>query len=207
MGFMNWLMKGVGFETEEVYDDSIERQKKREEKNEILKQRAQEKAEYKARKAQEKADRAAQKYSLTQAKDVVEQESTVPQRTSVSYSENPEQYNRTSYATTSPLNSFASNSSNVGGYGTKNVAFVYPTSFDEFIKVINLLKEGESVMLNLNQMNEYDSQRLLDCAIGAVYALNGSIQHVDNNIFLITPEGFNIKMPDQNSVNPNSDVQ
>ena len=28
MGFMNWLMKGVGFENEEVYDDSIEREKK-----------------------------------------------------------------------------------------------------------------------------------------------------------------------------------
>ena len=27
MGFMNWLMKGVGFENEEVYDDSIEKQK------------------------------------------------------------------------------------------------------------------------------------------------------------------------------------
>ena len=30
MGFMNWLMKGVGFEDEQVYDDSIENQKKKE---------------------------------------------------------------------------------------------------------------------------------------------------------------------------------
>ena len=27
MGFMNWLMKGVGFEDEQVYDDSVEKQK------------------------------------------------------------------------------------------------------------------------------------------------------------------------------------
>ena len=32
MGFMNWLMKGAGFETEEVYDNSIEIQKMKEEK-------------------------------------------------------------------------------------------------------------------------------------------------------------------------------
>ena len=32
MGFMNWLMKGVGFEEEQVYDDSIEKQKKKEAK-------------------------------------------------------------------------------------------------------------------------------------------------------------------------------
>ena len=28
MGFMNWLMKGVGFENENVYDDTAEKQKK-----------------------------------------------------------------------------------------------------------------------------------------------------------------------------------
>ena len=32
MGFMNWLMKGVGFENEDVYDDTMERDKQREEK-------------------------------------------------------------------------------------------------------------------------------------------------------------------------------
>jgi len=51
-------------------------------------------------------------------------------------------------------------------------------------------------MLNLNNMNEIDSQRLLDCTSGAIYALNGNIRHVDNNIFLLTPEGYAIKTPD-----------
>ena len=32
---MNWLMKNVGFENEEVYDDSAERQKKYEEKQQL----------------------------------------------------------------------------------------------------------------------------------------------------------------------------
>jgi cell division inhibitor SepF len=87
--------------------------------------------------------------------------------------------------------------SNVGGYGSKNVEFVYPTKFEDVEVIINYLKEGESVVLNLNSMNESDSQRLLDCTSGAVFALNGNIRHVDNNIFLLTPEGFNIKTPDQ----------
>lgn len=194
MGFMNWLLNGVGFETEEVYDDSVEREKKHDEKLERQRQIAREKAEYKARKAQEKADRAAKKYALKQTKDVTEKEE--PKQTTLPYTENPEQYNISSYNSSS-LNNFGSNSSNVGGYGTKNVEFVYPTSFDDVTKIISFLKEGESVMLNLNQMNEYDSQRLLDCTSGAVYALNGNIRHVDNNIYLITPEGFNIRMPEQ----------
>ena len=189
MGFMNWLMKGVGFENEEVYDDSIEKEKIREEKQRVQDEKRRQKEEYKARKAQEKADRAAKKYSLRQEKDVQQK----PQSTTTSYAENPQQYNR-SYS--APVNNYGLNS-NVGGYGTKNVEFLYPTKFDDVQIIINYLKEGESVVLNLQNMNEYDSQRLLDCTSGAIYALNGNIRHVDSNIFLLTPEGFNIRTPEQ----------
>lgn len=196
MGFMNWLMKGVGFEDEKVYDDSIEKQKKREEKLRKKQEEKRKREEYKARIAQEKADRAAKKYSLKQEKDV----DVKPQGT-VSYADNPDQYN-TANSYSSPINSYGM-SSNVGGYGSKkNVEFLYPTSFEDSQVVINYLKEGETVVLNLNNMNEYDSQRLLDCASGAIYAINGMIQRVDNNIFLLTPEGFNIKTPQQNTQNP-----
>ena len=190
MGFMNWLMKGVGFENEEVYDDSIERQKKREQKLSEQNEKRRKKEEYKARRAQERADRVAKKYSLKQEKDMPAR----PQSTTTSYSDNPAQYN-TSRTYSSPVNNYGM-SSNVGGYGTKNVEFLYPTKFDDVQNVINYLKEGESVVLNLSNMNTEDSQRLLDCTSGAIYALNGNIRHVDNNIFLLTPEGFNIRTPE-----------
>lgn len=190
MGFMNWLMKGVGFENEEVYDDSIERQKKREEKLAREQERRRQKEEYKAKKAQEKADKFAKKYALRQEKDV----QAKPESTTSSYLDNPDQYN-TSRTYDAPVNNYGM-SSNVGGYGTKNVEFLYPTRFDDVQFLINYLKEGESVVLNLNNMNEVDSQRLLDCASGAIYALNGNIRRVDNNIFLLTPEGFNIRTPE-----------
>jgi len=198
MGFMDWLMKGVGFENEQVYDDSMEKQTKREEKLKVQEERKRQKEEYKARKAQEKADRFAKKYALRQQKDVEEK----PQSTTTSYIDNPDQYN-TSRTYNAPVNNYGVSSSNVGGYGTKNVEFLYPTKFDDVQYVINFLKEGESVMLNLNQMNEIDSQRLLDCTSGAIYALNGNIRHVDSNIFLLTPEGFNIKTPEQKQNNGN----
>ena len=197
MGFMNWLMKGVGIEDEKVYDDSIEKQKKHEEKLRKKQEEKRKREEYKARIAQEKADKAAKKYALRQEKDI----DVKPQGT-VSYADNPDQYNRVGNSYSSPISSSSYGmSSNVGGYGTKNVEFLYPNSFDDAQTIINFLKEGESVVLNLNNMNEYDSQRLLDCTSGAIYALNGMIQRVDNNIFLLTPEGFNIKVPDR-SQNP-----
>lgn len=192
MGFMNWLMKGVGFENEQVYDDSVEKQRKREEKLRKKEEEKRKREEYKARLAQEKADKAAKKYSLRQEKDI----DVKPQGT-VSYADNPDQYNRVGTYNSPISSSSYGMSSNVGGYGTKNVEFLYPTTFEESQVVINYLKEGESVVLNLNNMNEYDSQRLLDCTSGAIYALNGMIQRVDSNIFLLTPEGFNIRVPDR----------
>ena len=193
MGFMNWLMKGVGFENEDVYDDSMEKQKQREEKLRKKEEQKRQKEEYKARQAQEKADKFAKRYSLKQEKDVQEK---APQET-VSYSQNPDQYNTSSASFASSSQNSYGMGSNVGGFGSMNVEFVFPNKFDDVQYVMNYLKEGESVMLNLNRMNEYDSQRLLDCTYGAIYALNGSIQRVENNIFLLMPEGFNIRTHEQ----------
>lgn len=194
MGFMNWLMKGAGFETEEVYDNSVEKEKIREEKKLRQEERQRQKAENKAFKAQKKAEKVAKKYSLEIPEKNTKSNNDIDRQTSSSYSENPDQYNMTRYD--SPISEYGTaSSSNVGGYGTKNVEFVSPTKYDDVAVVIRFLKEGESVMLNLSQMTDIDSQRLLDCAYGAVFALNGNIRRVDNNIFFITPEGFNIKTP------------
>ncbi|MBQ8452030.1 MAG: cell division protein SepF [Clostridia bacterium] len=192
MGFMDWLMKGVGFESEEVYDNSVEKQKKYEERKAREEEKRRQKEEYKARKAQEKADKIANRYKLKQTKDVQQKEEVRAN----SYEENPDQYN-TSRTYDAPVNNYGVNSTNVGGYGTKSVEFAYPTRFEEVEGIINFLKEGESVMLNLTNMNPSDSQRLLDCVSGAIFALNGNIRRVDNNIFLLTPEGFNIKVPER----------
>lgn len=198
MGFMNWLMKGVGFENEEVYDNSVEKEKARAEHEQMVSERKRQKEALKAQKAQAKADKLAKKYALRQAKDVDTTQKQKPESMMRTYAENPDQYN-----TTRTFNSSGDfgGSTNVGGYGTKNVEFLYPSRFEDVQFVINFLKEGEPVMLNLNSMNEIDSQRLLDCASGAIYALNGNIRRVDNNIFLLTPEGFNILTA---NINPNA---
>ena len=83
----------------------------------------------------------------------------------------------------------------VGGYGNKNVVFFYPHSYEEVQQLIDYLKQGESVMLNLDNIAQGDAQRMLDFASGAVYALGGCIRQVAPNIFLLTPEGLGIVDP------------
>lgn len=194
MGFMNWLMKGAGFETEEVYDNTLEKKQKKEERLMRQEEKQKRKAENRAIKAQKKAEKVAKKYSIdVPEKTTVQKPSNSQQQSPSFYSENPSFYNMNKYE--APISEFNTKSSNVGGFGTKNVEFIAPTRYEDVVAIIRFLKEGESIVLNLSQMNSDESQRLLDCTYGAMYALNGDIRQVDNNIFFITPEGFNIKTP------------
>ncbi|MBQ9790807.1 MAG: cell division protein SepF [Clostridia bacterium] len=186
MGFINWLMKGIGFEgdEEDALDDSRaleKRQQREQKKREKLAKRQEKKAEALARKSMGN-----EQYSSVQVSQNV-QPSSAP-----SYSYDRDQFNMQSSSTGS---SYGYSSSGMGGYGSKNVVFYYPKSYSEVQKLIDFLRQGESVMLNLDNVSEDEAQRMLDFSSGAVYALNGSVQRVSGNIFLLTPEGLNIMMP------------
>ena len=167
MGFMSWLVKGSGFENDNSYSPE-DRQKAKLEKRKL--------------KESKKHKGTSSGYNS--------QPQVPPQN---SYLSNPEQYNTVNYE--SSMNDYGLGSSNVGGYGSKNVEFVSPTRFEDVKLVIKFLKNGDAVMLNLNQMGQ-DSQRVIDIISGATAALNGNIKRVDSNIFLVTPEGFNIRISD-----------
>lgn len=182
MGFINWLMKGIGFEGDE--EDSLDDSRALE-KRQLREQKKREKL---AKKQEKKAQALAEK--ITHNDEQKTEYSSYQDNSVSSYSYNKDQYNMQS---SSYSNSYSS--SGMGGYGSKNVVFYYPKSYSEVQKLIDFLKQGESVMLNLDNVSEDEAQRMLDFASGAVYALNGSVQRVSGNIFLLTPEGLNIMMP------------
>ena len=182
MGFINWLMKGIGFEGDE--DDSLDDSRALE-KRQLREQKKREKL---AKKQEKKAQALAEK--ITHNDEQKTEYSSYQDNSVSSYSYNKDQYNMQS---SSYSNSYSS--SGMGGYGSKNVVFYYPKSYSEVQKLIDFLKQGESEMLNLDNVSEDEAQRMLDFASGAVYALNGSVQRVSGNIFLLTPEGLNIMMP------------
>lgn len=187
MGFMSWLTKGMGFESDETYSP--------EDKQRIYEEKLRQKEEKRQRKL-EKKNRKVALNSTNKTNEYGEGSLKMASRGADTYLDNPDQYNTSKYD--KPMNDYGVGASNVGGYGSKNVEFVNPTKYDDVKVVINFLRDGESIMLNLNRMGD-DSQRLLDCVAGAVYALNGNLRRVDSNIFLITPEGFNIKVPEEHN--------
>lgn len=67
-----------------------------------------------------------------------------------------------------------------------------PKTADDVQTVIDFLKLHKSAIVNLDDVDEAISQRVLDFVSGAIYALNGSVHRVAGNIFLLSPEGVGI---------------
>jgi len=193
VGLFNWLMEGIGFESEEEQENN---NVLKEEKRKYKEMKKQEKLAKKIARKQEKHDRAKSKY---QEKSFIPSETVFSQAVEENQPQStfdPDQYNmqsQTSYG--GGYDSYTQTSMN--GYN-KNIIFFYPKSYGEVQKLIDYLKAGESVMLNLDGISDEEAQRMLDFSSGAVYALSGSIQRVSGNIFLLTPEGLGIIAPKKN---------
>ncbi|MBQ3158676.1 MAG: cell division protein SepF, partial [Clostridia bacterium] len=197
MGLFNWLMQGIGFEGEgQDEEQALALAEEKQRTKELKKQK-------KLAKRLEKQKARNKKYNTMEEEEEVRPRPSetvfpsMPEEMPQQYSTfDPDQYNISSqsqgysggydsgYAQTS-----------MGGYGNKNVIFFYPKSYNEIQKLIEYLKQGESVLLNLDGITDDEAQRMLDFSSGAVYALSGSIQRVAGNIFLLTPEGLGIIAP------------
>lgn len=165
MGFFDWLMKGVGFEADEDQVKPEKKKKKKDKKRE---------AEEAAQEQQEQAELETRSFdgSAYNAFGSVDA-------------------NNFSSNETNPIGDFAPENG-VGGYGTKNVVIYRPKTLKEVQGLIDYLKQGESAIMILDGLQTAEAQRVLDFVGGAVYALSGSIKKIEGNIFLMTPEGYNI---------------
>lgn len=69
---------------------------------------------------------------------------------------------------------------------TKMVLFE-PRSFGEAEEVGSRLKEGRAVVVNLHKLDREYAQRTIDFLTGVVFALDGNIQKIGQNVILCYP--------------------
>ena len=186
MGLINFLMKGIGFEGDE--ETEAQAQAIAEEKRKYKELKKQQKLAKKLERQQAKN----KKYQRQEEPASMPSETVFDEPTSTF---DPDQYNispnqNPSYNSNGYDNGYGQTS--MANYGNKNIIFFYPKQYSEVQKLIEYLKNGESVMLDLTGLTDEETQRILDFTSGAVYALSGSIQRVSGNIFLLTPEGLGI---------------
>ncbi|NLK73199.1 MAG: cell division protein SepF [Clostridiales bacterium] len=78
-----------------------------------------------------------------------------------------------------------------------------PKSFDECPKIVDHLKNRKPIILNLEKLDSDLARKVFDFISGAVYALDGNVQKVANNIFLFAPENVDIAGNIENHLNNN----
>lgn len=183
MGLFDWVMKGIGFEPEEEPESYINQADVDASGEPIKKSRKELRRERKEAKRLEKLKR--------------NQEAVEPTE--------PTDYNFTNTFSAKQLGEddlpegFGAGLPNsVDGYGTKNFVFFQLTCYEDVKQLIEYLRENEPAIIDLNEITESEAQRILDFASGAICALNGSIQRITGNIFLLVPDGFKITKPQSN---------
>ena len=88
------------------------------------------------------------------------------------------------------------NFSSFGLQAESNIIMVEPKTHKEIQQVVDYLKQGQSIAVNLEAIADSDRMRILDFLSGAIYGLNGSIHRLHGDLFLLTPEGHKILKPD-----------
>ena len=75
-----------------------------------------------------------------------------------------------------------------------NVTITSPKSYSDVQDMIEKLRRGESIIVNLEGLESESAQRILDFLSGASYALGGSMKRVKemHSTFLVTPHGTGI---------------
>lgn len=72
------------------------------------------------------------------------------------------------------------------------VVVIQPTSYDEAQEICDHIKSKKPCIINLEKMEHNIAQRIMDFVSGACYTLDGNMQRVTNEIFLIAPQNVDI---------------
>ncbi|HIY58304.1 MAG TPA: cell division protein SepF [Candidatus Tetragenococcus pullicola] len=83
------------------------------------------------------------------------------------------------------------------------IMIIEPRAYSEAMAIAKHVMSGESVLVNFHLIEEYQARRIVDFLTGTVYAEDGDIKRVGNEIFLCTPKGIEIDGTAQSLVDNN----
>ncbi len=103
--------------------------------------------------------------------------------------------NRSSVSSTSSRLSSRRNTSQVVSIHTNvqmQVCIIKPECYEDAQEICDQVKARKPVVVNLEKVEYPIAQRIMDFLSGTCYSLDGSIQRVANNIFIIAPENVDV---------------
>ena len=72
-----------------------------------------------------------------------------------------------------------------------DIVFLKPTKFEDCVICAGCIKEDKIVNMNLSQLDDSDSRRVLDYIAGAIFITKAEIVNVGNKIFCSIPSNRN----------------
>lgn len=93
--------------------------------------------------------------------------------------------------TSSPSKLVSINSRN-NNRSSNQVYVIKPQEFNEAQRVTDYLKEGRTIVINMEGIEVHAAQRIIDFIGGACYALDGSLQAISANIFIAAPHNIDV---------------
>lgn len=78
-----------------------------------------------------------------------------------------------------------------------NIVTLQPRSYSEARNVGEYYRDGNPVIINLDDMEESERKRLVDFASGLVFGLHGRIERISLKVFLLSPANVNVSNEDR----------
>ena len=67
-----------------------------------------------------------------------------------------------------------------------------PETIKDIEWIIDNIKERQSVLADLSGIREETAQRMLDFLSGAIYAVDGTMQYIKDNMYIFIPSGVSV---------------
>ncbi len=74
----------------------------------------------------------------------------------------------------------------------ETVRVIKPQEFNEAQIVADFLKDGKTIVVNLEGIEISQAQRIIDFIGGASFAVDGSLKAISNNIFIVAPGNIEV---------------
>ncbi|MDY6086012.1 MAG: cell division protein SepF [Peptoniphilaceae bacterium] len=95
-------------------------------------------------------------------------------------------------AYSAPRTSRLSNVVEMSSSSRMRISIQEPLEYDDGPKVIDNIAQSRTVVLNLEMLEPDKKRQIFDFVSGGVYALNGNIQKVTKDIYVIVPKGVDV---------------
>lgn len=82
----------------------------------------------------------------------------------------------------------------------KRIVLVEPETFDEVPEISDQLRNGYTVVVNFERADSEEIKKSFYFFSGVVYTLNGSIQKIARNVFVLAPSNIDIVSDNENNL-------